>query len=291
MRRLSGATDLRAVVYMDEVFGYAPPTANPPSKKPILTMLKQARAFGVGLVLSTQNPVDLDYKAMSNTGTWMIGRLQTERDKARILEALESARGGSDMKAIDQMISGLGKRQFLLHNTREPEPSIFSTRWAMSYLRGPLTREEVSRLTAEDPARQASPASRRPHLRPAEARARRRRDAGRARGGCPHSGLLPGPGRSLGQARRGEPDRHPARADDRRPRRPRLRRGQGRPEARPDLGSGLLSARRAIRSVRRGGGRLRRAGLPLGTTRGRHLRPGRRSDRRLDLLDVGQDRS
>ena len=147
MRRLSGASDLRAVVYMDEVFGYAPPTANPPTKKPILTMLKQARAFGVGLVLSTQNPVDLDYKAMSNTGTWMIGRLQTERDKARILEALESAGGGRDMGAIDRMISGLGKRQFLLHNTREAEPSVFSTRWAMSYLRGPLTREEVDRLT------------------------------------------------------------------------------------------------------------------------------------------------
>ena len=149
MRRLSGATELRAVVYMDEVFGYAPPTANPPTKKPILTMLKQARAFGVGLVLSTQNPVDLDYKAMSNTGTWMIGRLQTERDKARILEALESAGGGRDMGAIDRMISGLGKRQFLLHNTREPEPSVFSTRWAMSYLRGPLTREEVDRLTGD----------------------------------------------------------------------------------------------------------------------------------------------
>ncbi len=158
MRRLSGATDLRAVVYMDEVFGYAPPTANPPSKKPILTMLKQARAFGVGLVLSTQNPVDLDYKAMSNTGTWMIGRLQTERDKARILEALESARGGRDMKAIDEMISGLGKRQFLLHNTREAEPAIFSTRWAMSYLRGPLTRQEVDRLTSAAPERQAGPA-------------------------------------------------------------------------------------------------------------------------------------
>ena len=95
MRGLAGASDLRALVYMDEVFGFAPPTANPPSKKPILTMLKQARAFGVGLVLSTQNPVDLDYKAMSNTGTWMVGRLQTERDKARILEALESAAGGN----------------------------------------------------------------------------------------------------------------------------------------------------------------------------------------------------
>jgi hypothetical protein len=150
MRGLSGASDLRALVYMDEVFGFAPPSAAPPSKKPILTMLKQARAFGVGLVLSTQNPVDLDYKAMSNTGTWMVGRLQTERDKARILEALESAAGGTDIGAIDSMVSGLGKRQFLLHNTRESEPSVFSTRWAMSYLRGPLTKDEISRLTEED---------------------------------------------------------------------------------------------------------------------------------------------
>ena len=159
MRSLSGATDLRAVVYMDEVFGYAPPTANPPAKKPILTMLKQARAFGVGLVLSTQNPVDLDYKAMSNTGTWMIGRLQTERDKARILEALESAAGGRDLTAIDALISGLDKRQFLLHNTREPEPQVFTTRWAMSYLRGPLTREEVGRLTEDVPVARAVPTS------------------------------------------------------------------------------------------------------------------------------------
>ncbi len=150
MRSLSGASDLRALIYMDEVFGFAPPTASPPSKKPILTMLKQARAFGVGLVLSTQNPVDLDYKAMSNTGTWMIGRLQTERDKARILEALESAAGGTDIKAINAMVSGLGKRQFLLHNTHESAPSVFSTRWAMSYLRGPLTRDQISVLTADD---------------------------------------------------------------------------------------------------------------------------------------------
>jgi hypothetical protein len=154
MRKQPGASTLRALVYMDEVFGFVPPTANPPSKKPILTLLKQARAFGVGLLLSTQNPVDLDYKAMSNAGTWIVGRLQTERDKTRILEALESAAGGRDMKAIDQMISGLGKRQFLLHNTREPEPQVFTTRWAMSYLRGPLTRDEVSELTADSPGRE-----------------------------------------------------------------------------------------------------------------------------------------
>ena len=153
MRGLAGTPELRALIYMDEVFGFAPPTAAPPSKKPILTILKQARAFGVGLLLSTQNPVDLDYKAMSNAGTWMVGRLQTERDKARILEALQSAAGGTDVASLDKMISGLGKRQFVLHNTHEKGPRILTTRWAMSYLRGPLTREEITTLTAGDPQR------------------------------------------------------------------------------------------------------------------------------------------
>ena len=153
MRSQPGSSELRALVYMDEVFGFVPPTAAPPAKKPILTILKQARAFGVGMLLSTQNPVDLDYKAMSNAGTWCIGRLQTERDKARIMEALQSASGDRDVGVLDARISGLGKRQFLLHNTREPEPRVFTTRWAMSYLRGPLTRDEVAALTADDPLR------------------------------------------------------------------------------------------------------------------------------------------
>ncbi len=157
MRAQSGTTDLRALLYMDEVFGFAPPTANPPAKAPILTLLKQARAYGVGFVLSTQNPVDLDYKAMSNAGTWMIGRLQTERDKARVLEALSAASGGVDLDAIDRSISGLGKRQFVLHNTHDRGgPQLFTTRWAMSYLRGPLTREQIATLTADDPARAAT---------------------------------------------------------------------------------------------------------------------------------------
>jgi hypothetical protein len=160
MRRQSGTSDLRALVYMDEVFGFCPPTANPPSKKPILTILKQARAFGVGMVLSTQNPVDLDYKAMSNAGTWMIGRLQTERDKARILEGLQSASGGTDAGTFDTLISGLGKRQFVLHSTRAKAPSVFTTRWVMSYLKGPLTREEVKTLTGEvEPAESPRPAA------------------------------------------------------------------------------------------------------------------------------------
>ena len=152
MRTQAGTGDLRALVYMDEVFGFVPPTAEPPAKKPILTLLKQARAFGVGLLLSTQNPVDLDYKAMSNAGTWCIGRLQTERDKARILEALQSARGDTDVDHLDKTISGLGKRQFLLHNTHESEPILFTTRWALSYLRGPLTREQIATLTGYEPA-------------------------------------------------------------------------------------------------------------------------------------------
>jgi len=151
MRAQAGTGDLRALVYMDEVFGFVPPTAEPPAKKPILTLLKQARAFGVGMLLSTQNPVDLDYKAMSNAGTWCIGRLQTERDKARILEALQSARGDIDVAELDRIISGLDKRHFLLHNTHEPAPVLFTTRWALSYLRGPLTREQIARLSSYQP--------------------------------------------------------------------------------------------------------------------------------------------
>jgi len=143
MRSQPGSSELRALVYMDEVFGFVPPTAMPPAKKPILTLLKQARAFGVGMILATQNPVDLDYKAMSNAGTWAIGRLQTERDKRRIVDALSSARGDVDVAAISEEISGLGKRQFLLHDVHEDAPRLFTTRWAMSYLRGPLTREQI----------------------------------------------------------------------------------------------------------------------------------------------------
>ncbi|MCA9737185.1 MAG: ATP-binding protein [Gemmatimonadetes bacterium] len=149
MRGLPGTSDLRALVYMDEVFGYVPPTAAPPSKKPILTLLKQARAFGVGMVLSTQNPVDVDYKALSNAGTWMIGRLQTERDKARLMDGLSSAAGGVDTNALGETISGLGAREFVLHTTRGAPPALFTTRWALSYLRGPLTRDQIQRLMAD----------------------------------------------------------------------------------------------------------------------------------------------
>jgi hypothetical protein len=147
MRAQPGTSSLRAILYMDEIFGYMPPVANPPSKKLFLTLLKQARAYGLGLVLATQNPVDLDYKGLSNTGTWFIGRLQTERDKARVMEGLEGATAGNfDKQAMERTIAGLGKRRFLLHNVHEDEPVVFNTRWVLSYLAGPLTRDHIRTL-------------------------------------------------------------------------------------------------------------------------------------------------
>ncbi|MEM9088076.1 MAG: DUF87 domain-containing protein [Cyanobacteria bacterium P01_F01_bin.53] len=145
MRTQSGTGSLRALLYMDEIFGYLPPVANPPSKRPLLTLLKQARAFGIGLVLSTQNPVDLDYKALSNMGTWCIGRLQTERDKARLIEGLRGV-SGLDTPELEELLGRLGKRVFLLHNVHEDRPVIFQTRWTMSYLCGPMTREQIKQL-------------------------------------------------------------------------------------------------------------------------------------------------
>jgi DNA helicase HerA-like ATPase len=153
VRQQSGTTSLRALLYFDEVFGFFPPVAEPPSKRPLLTLLKQARAFGFGVVLTTQNPVDLDYKGLTNAGTWFIGTLQTERDKMRVLDGLESASaaagGGLKRQQLDRIISALRSRVFLLHNVHEDRPVIFNTRWAMSYLRGPLTRTQVRDLMAD----------------------------------------------------------------------------------------------------------------------------------------------
>ncbi len=157
MRAQSGTTSLRALLYMDEIFGYFPPVANPPSKLPLMTLLKQARAFGLGVVLATQNPVDLDYKGLANTGTWFIGRLQTERDKARVLEGLEGASSSAGKKfdkgRMEQALAGLGARIFLMNNVHEDEPVVFETRWCLSYLRGPLTRTQIKQLM--DPQRAA----------------------------------------------------------------------------------------------------------------------------------------
>ena len=159
MRAQSGTTSLRAVVYMDEILGYFPPVSNPPSKAPLLTLLKQGRAFGIGVVLATQNPVDLDYKGLANTGTWFLGRLQTERDKARMLDGLEGAAGGSMNRAeTDRLLSALEKRVFLLHNVHDSGPIVFQTRWTLSYLRGPLSRDQIRQLRGA----QAAPAAEAP---------------------------------------------------------------------------------------------------------------------------------
>ena len=151
VRSQSGTTSLRAMFYMDEIFGYFPPVANPPSKKPLLTLLKQARAYGLGVLLATQNPVDLDYKGLSNTGTWFIGRLQTERDKIRVLDGLQGAAGEThtqfDRQAMQRLVAGLGSRIFLLNNVHDDRPQLFNTRWTLSYLRGPLTREQIRSLS------------------------------------------------------------------------------------------------------------------------------------------------
>lgn len=151
MRNQSGTSSLRAIFYMDEIFGYFPPSANPPSKVPMLTLLKQARAFGLGVVLATQNPVDLDYKGLSNCGTWMIGRLQTERDKLRVIEGLESALAGAsgyDAQTLDKMMSSLTQRVFLVRNVHDDAPFLMKSRWALSFLRGPLTGQEIARVMA-----------------------------------------------------------------------------------------------------------------------------------------------
>ncbi|HVR98415.1 MAG TPA: DUF87 domain-containing protein [Thermoanaerobaculia bacterium] len=158
MRGRTGTSSLRALLVLDEVFGYMPPVAEPPSKRALLTLLKQARAFGLGLVLATQNPVDLDYKGLGNVGTWFLGRLQTERDKARLMDGLQGAAAGSlDRGRLEEILSNLGKRVFLLHDVHEEQPVVFQTRWTLSYLRGPLTRPEIKRLM--DPRKQgAAPA-------------------------------------------------------------------------------------------------------------------------------------
>jgi hypothetical protein len=152
MRTQQGAGSLRALLYMDEIFGFFPPVQNPPAKTPLLTLLKQARAFGLGVVLATQNPVDLDYKALANAGTWFIGRLQTDRDKQRVLDGLEGAAAATGARferaEMDRLLSALGKRVFLMNNVHESAPAVFQTRWTLSYLRGPLDREQVKKLMA-----------------------------------------------------------------------------------------------------------------------------------------------
>jgi hypothetical protein len=169
-RKQSGTTSLRAILYMDEVFGYLPPhPGNPPTKVPLMTLMKQARAFGVGVLLATQNPVDLDYKALSNAGTWFVGKLQTERDKARLLEGLEgvAAERGTltDRNYLENVIASLKNRVFLLHNVHQPKPIVFQSRWALSFLRGPMSRDQIATLMK--PLKEKLSATKKPDAPPA----------------------------------------------------------------------------------------------------------------------------
>jgi len=182
-RAQPGTSSLRALLYIDEVMGYLPPTRKPPSKPPLLTLLKQARAYGLGIVLATQNPVDLDYKGLGNTGTWFLGRLQTERDKEKVIEGLETeagaAEGGLNRKRLDRLLSELEKRTFLVGNVHAEGPELIKTRWAMSYLRGPLTRPEVRRLMQDRKEEAAVPDSiRTESTRPSEPESNPAREPG-----------------------------------------------------------------------------------------------------------------
>ncbi len=199
MRTQPGTSSLRALFYMDEVYGYFPPTAKPPSKPPMMVLLKQARAFGLGIALATQNPVDLDYKGLANIGTWFLGRLQTERDKARVLEGLEGAaqQAGSkfDRNAMEQTLAALGNRVFLMNNVHDDGPTVFQSRWALSFLRGPLSRQNIQKLmTARKQAAAMAPAG---ASSPAAAPEGTPAAAGSARVANPVSSLGPKAGRPI----------------------------------------------------------------------------------------------
>ena len=147
MRRQEGTTSLKALLYMDEIFGYFPPQANPPSKQPMLTLLKQARSFGIGVILSTQNPVDIDYKGLSNIGTWFIGRLQTKQDIEKVIDGLSSAsENGLNKQELSLALGTLAKRNFIMKNINEESIKTFETRWALSYLKGPLSKDAIKKL-------------------------------------------------------------------------------------------------------------------------------------------------
>ena len=149
MRGQEGTTSLKALLYMDEIFGYFPPSSNPPSKQPMLTLLKQARSFGIGIVLSTQNPVDIDYKGLANIGTWFIGRLQTKQDIEKVIDGLSSASEGINKAQIASLLSNLEKRNFILNNVNEDGIKVIETRWALSYLKGPIPKDGIKRLMSE----------------------------------------------------------------------------------------------------------------------------------------------
>lgn len=159
MRRQQGSSSLKALLYMDEIFGFFPPNGNPPSKEPMLLLLKQARAYGIGVVLATQNPVDLDYKGLGNIGTWCIGRLQTTQDQDRVIDGLAGTGQGLDKGAVRKILSGMKPRTFLMRSSYHDELTLFETRWVMSYLRGPIALPSIARLMEGNTHTLSSPAT------------------------------------------------------------------------------------------------------------------------------------
>ncbi len=157
MRHQQGSSSLRCLLYMDEIFGYFPPSANPPAKKAMMLLLKQARAFGLGIVLSTQNPVDLDYKGLSNIGTWFIGRLQTRQDQDRVLAGISGGSGNFNKVQLREMMAEMRGRTFLLSSTHRPDPVLFETRWVLSYLKGPVSLRDIGQLVDGSTEKQESP--------------------------------------------------------------------------------------------------------------------------------------
>jgi hypothetical protein len=153
VRSLPGSKHLRALIVFDEVFGFIPPhPANPATKQPLVTLMKQARSYGVGLVLATQNPMDIDYRVLSNAGLWFIGRLQTDADRKRVVEGLAQTTGGDEQSAasLTRLIKQLAPRWFVMRNTRASQNTmLMQPRWAISYLRGPMTPSELKRLRLE----------------------------------------------------------------------------------------------------------------------------------------------
>jgi hypothetical protein len=151
VRSLPGTQDLRALLVFDEVYGYLPPHPHKPAtKQPLMLLLKQARAYGVGVILATQNPMDIEYRALSNASLWYVGRLQTDADRARVVEAMSQSGGTGAQSAprLAHLIKQLKNRFFIMRNLRAKDATLtlHQPRWAMSYLRGPLTPAEVRRV-------------------------------------------------------------------------------------------------------------------------------------------------
>ncbi len=148
VRGLPGSERLKALVVFDEVYGFLPPhPANPPTKRPMVALMKQARAFGVGVVVATQNPMDLDYRALSNAGIWCIGRLQTDADRTRVLDGLAGASQNNNQTEAElgHTVQRLAPRWFIVKNAHAASvgPVLLNPRQTMSIMRGPMTRNEI----------------------------------------------------------------------------------------------------------------------------------------------------